>query len=62
MNNQHQFLPKRRWAIAKLSTNQMQIISRYVNKQDAEDALRFINKVTLLKGQLVIVETCSHHG
>lgn len=62
MNNQHQLLPKRWWAIVKLGTNQMQIISRYVNKQDAEDALRFINKVTRLKDQLVIVETCSHHG
>ena len=62
MNNQHQFLPQRRWVIAKLGTNQMQIISRYVNKQDAEDTLRFMNKVTNLKGQLVIVENFTHDG
>lgn len=62
MNNQHQFLPQRRWAIAKLDANQMHVISHYVNKQDAEDTLRFMNKVTNLKGQLVIVENCNHNG
>lgn len=62
MNNQHQFLPQKRWVIAKLNANKMQVISHYVNKQDAEDALRFMNKVTNLKGQLVIVETCNHNG
>lgn len=56
MNNQHQFLPQRRWVIAKLDVNQIQVISHYVNKQDAEDTLRFMNKVTNLKGQLVIIE------
>ncbi len=43
------------WVIAMLGASaQTRIIQRYVNRQDAEDALRFINKAAASVGQFVV--------
>jgi hypothetical protein len=43
------------WVIAMLgASSQTRIIQRYVNRQDAEDALRFINKAAASVGQFVV--------
>jgi hypothetical protein len=43
------------WVIAMLGEGaQTRIIQRYVNRQDAEDALRFISKATGKAGQFVV--------
>jgi hypothetical protein len=43
------------WVIVMLGASaQTRIIHRYVNRQDADDALRFINKVVGSVGQFVV--------
>lgn len=43
------------WVIAMLGASaQTRIIGRYANRQDAEDALRFINKAAGSVGQFVV--------
>lgn len=43
------------WVIVMLGASaQTRIIHRYVNRQDAEDALRFINKAASSVGQFVV--------
>jgi hypothetical protein len=43
------------WVIAMLGASaQTRIIHRYVNRQDAEDAMRFISKAAKSAGQFVV--------
>jgi hypothetical protein len=43
------------WVIVMLGASaQTRIIHRYVNRQDADDALRFINKAVGAVGQFVV--------
>jgi hypothetical protein len=43
------------WVIAMLGASaQTRIIHRYVNRQDAEDAMRFISKACGVAGQFVV--------